>query len=150
VNVDLPQDKMQMANTCAKFVEMGASREWALQNFAGIENPEQMAKQRWFEQMGELAGQKASEWALQTIWQVLTQGNQPPAQVAGGQGQPSPEQMMQMQGQGQPAPEQIQQAQAQAQQAPGGPPQPQTPRGMPTQADMQGPMPPMPPEMGGM
>jgi len=150
VNVDLPQDKMQMANTGAKFVEMGASREWALQNFAGIENPEQMAKQRWFEQMGELAGQKASEWALQTIWQVLTQGNQPPAQVAGGQGQPSPEQMMQMQGQGQPAPEQIQQAQAQAQQAPGGPPQPQTPRGMPTQADMQGPMPPMPPEMGGM
>lgn len=139
VDIHMPQDKLAQANTGAKFIELGASREWALSTFAGVENPEQMQKQKFFEQADELAGQKAIEWALGTVWQMLTQdgldtpsATQPPAQ-------PTPEQMAMMQQGGNAVPPQQGEAQ-------GMPPQPQTPRGQPTQADMRGAMPP-PPEM---
>ncbi len=139
VDIDLPQDKMQMANTGVKFVELGASLEWALSKFAGVENPDQMAKQKWFEQARQAAGMKKIE---EIVTQLMTPTPPPAPEEGGMQGQPTPEQMAMMQ-----------QAQAQGQtqgQTQGGPPAPQTPRGQPTEADMSGQVPPMPPGMGGV
>jgi hypothetical protein len=147
VDIDLPQDKLQMANTGAKFREMGASEEWVLTNFAGIENPDQMAKQSFIEQARKVAGQAKIEEIVRKLMTPAAPPTPPPAppqMSTSGEGG-TPEQMQMMQEQ------QMQQAQ-QMQGAGGMPPGVQTPRGMPTEADMQGGMPPMPPEMmqGGM
>lgn len=133
VDIHLPQDKLQMANTGAKFLEMGASWEYVASNYAGIENPDQMAKQRWFEEARRAAGMKKIE-------EIVTRLMTPKAPVAApGTGDEVPGKVTGESVPGGPTGKPV----------PGGPPMPQTPRGMPTEADMQGQVPPMPPEMPG-
>ena len=143
VDIDLPQDKLSMLSAGKAAVEMGASQEWALSEFAGIENPEAMRKQKVKEQAWDAVG----PWVVQQVMKVVEgmmkpstpppappqpgtvgEGGMPPVDMASMPTQPPTEGMMPQ----------------------GGPPAPQTPRGQPTPADMAGGGMPMPPEMGGM
>lgn len=134
VDIDLPQDKMQMANVGAKLMEMGASWEYVA-SYMGIENPDQMQKQAWMEQARKVAGAKAMERVMMIIEQMMAPPQTPP---------PAPPQLSTV-GEGGMPPEPTRPPMPT-----GGPPAPQTPRGMPTEQDMEGGMPPVPPEMEGM
>jgi len=141
VDIDLPQDKLSMLSAGKAAVELGASEEWALSEFAGVENPEAMAKQKWIEQARKVAGEMAMKQVMDAIQGMMAQQNQPtqppPMPQGGPQQPPVPPEMMQgqppMQGQRPPMPQ-----------------QPQTPRGQPTEADLAGQMPVPPEGMGGM
>lgn len=77
VEVDLPQDDLQMANAGKTMKDLGASEEHVLSKYAKIENPEKMKKQVWKEKAREMLAEKAIGDTLQIVEQTLArlQGN---------------------------------------------------------------------------
>jgi len=150
VDVDMPTDKLQQANTAIAISGAGlASKEWNRTNILNIGQSDTEQSKIWREQMADQAAVTMFQPFLQQMMQKMGLMPQQPGQggqVPPGQEQgPTPDQMAQMQQQQQgPTPEQMAQIQAMMQAQGGGQP-------MGEQGNQPGqPMPPVPPIPSGM
>jgi hypothetical protein len=74
LEVKLPQERLQMANVGKMLGEMGVSNEWILQNIVGINNPQELRRQRWNEQSGEMMYQQRVQQLMQQAQQQAQAG----------------------------------------------------------------------------
>lgn len=101
LEVKLPQERLQMANVAQMLNNLGISNEWIVENVLGINNPNELRRQRWSEQTGEIMYQeevkKLMQEAAQRQQQMQAQAQQmqqppqgPPPGMMEQQGPPEP------------------------------------------------------------